>query len=187
MNKTQQYLLSAILGLSAVSATASDALLKEARSTTMMFGKTLKSEVMQSMKAGGPVPTISMCSDRAPQIAKELSTKSGWNVGRTSLKLRNPKNAPDAWELAVLKDFEQRKAKGEPLKTMEFSQVVETENGKVFRFMKPIPTGKPCLHCHAATIKPETENALKVLYPQDKARGFKEGDIRGAFTLSKSM
>ena len=186
---TIKYFAAAALAALATSPLAadSDAMLAEARATAQQFGKALKGEVMRSMKAGGPVPTINMCNHRAPQIANEVSATSGWNVARTSLKLRNANNAPDSWEQAVLESFEQRKANGEPMKTLEYSEVVEQGDVKMFRYMKAIPTGKPCLHCHAAEIKPQVADTLKPLYPNDQARGFKVGDIRGAFTLSKPM
>jgi hypothetical protein len=180
-------LLSVTLFTASQGVLAGDALLDEARSTTKQFGKALKSEVVKSMKASGPVGTITVCNERAPEIAKEVSTKSRWDIGRTSLKLRNPANAPDAWELAVLNSFEERKANGEPVKSLEYSEIVENDGAKTFRYMKAIPTGKPCLACHAAKIKPEVEENLARLYPEDKARGFKLGDIRGAFTLSKPL
>lgn len=50
--------------------------------------------------------------------------------------------------------------------------------------MKAIPTAALCVKCHGETIDPEVEAKLKALYPNDQARGFKEGDLRGAFTLS---
>ncbi len=189
MNKPFTSLLT---GLALVSATtlalAGDhALLGEARNTAKMLGGKLKAEVVKSMKASGPVGTIPFCQKRAPEITAEVARATGWQVGRTSLKYRNPANAPDAWEQAVLKDFEERKAKGEPVKGMEYAEVVEQNGKKVFRYMKAIPTGKPCLNCHAAKIKPQVEATLKRFYPEDKARGFKLGDIRGAFTLSKEL
>ena len=49
-----------------------------------------------------------------------------------------------------------------------------------------IGTEQVCLNCHAAEIKPDVEKLLQ-LYPQDTARGFAVGDIRGAFTLSKPL
>jgi hypothetical protein len=180
-------LLSVTLFTASQGVLAADALLDDARNATKQFGKALKSEVVKSMKATGPVGTITVCNERAPQIAKEVSAETGWDIGRTSLKLRNPANAPDAWELAVLNSFEKRKAGGEPVKTLEYSEVVENDGAKTFRYMKAIPTGKPCLNCHAAEIKPEVEANLARLYPDDKARGFKLGDIRGAFTLSRPM
>ena len=41
-----------------------------------------------------------------------------------------------------------------------------------------------CLACHGAKIPAAVEEALKADYPNDKARGYKAGDIRGAFTIS---
>jgi len=109
-------------------------------------------------------------------------------VGRTALKLRNPDNAPDAWELRVLNQFEDRKAKGEDPKKIAFGEVVDDGGVQCFRFMKAIPTAKkPCTVCHGGNIKPEIAALLDELYPNDEARGFKEGDIRGAFSLRKVL
>lgn len=175
------------LALTAPYTLAADPLLQEARQTAKALGGKLKGEVMKSMKAKGPVGTIGFCSQRAPQIAQEVSHQTGWRVGRTSLKYRNPGNKPDAWETAVLESFEQRKAAGEPVKTLEHGEVIAENGKKVYRYMKAIPTGKPCLTCHGEKLKPEVAAALDQLYPGDKARGFKLGDIRGAFTLSKEL
>ena len=65
--------------------------------------------------------------------------------------------------------------------------MVQVGEGKTFRYMKAIPTGEVCLACHGERLNPELGQRLDELYPQDKARGFKEGDIRGAFTVSQPM
>ncbi|GAB6042307.1 Tll0287-like domain-containing protein [Endothiovibrio diazotrophicus] len=151
------------------------------------FGE-LKGELMKAMKEGGPVNAIGVCSAKAPGIAHQISVEKGWKVGRTSLKLRNPANAPDAWERSVLEKFEARKAAGEDPKTMAYAEVVEQDGQKVFRFMKAIPTAeKPCLACHGENLKPAVAAKLDELYPQDQARGYHAGDIRGAFTISQPM
>lgn len=177
----------ALFLMSANGWSADNKLQHEARTTAMTLGKALKSEVVKSMKAMGPVGTIGFCNYKAPEITNQVASKSGWHVARTSLKYRNPKNAPDSWELAVLEKFEARKASGEPVKNLEFGEIVTLNGKQTYRYMKAIPTGKPCLHCHAAKIRPEVESMLQRLYPGDKARGFKVGDIRGAFTLSKNL
>lgn len=69
-------------------------------------------------------------------------------VSRTSLKLRNPENKPDEWEMTVLKQFEDRKAKGESPKKIEHSEVVDSNGEKYFRYMKAIAIGETCLNCH---------------------------------------
>ena len=151
------------------------------------FGASLKGELQKAMKAGGPTQAIEVCHKMAPAIAEEQSSKTGWKVARTSLKNRNPTDAPDAWETKVLQGFEERKAKGEAVETFAFAEVVEQDGHKAFRFMKAIPTGEVCLKCHGEEIEPGVAAKLDELYPDDKARGFKLGDIRGAFTITQPM
>jgi hypothetical protein len=140
-----------------------------------------------AMKAGGPVNAIQVCNTRAPAIAAGFSGQKGWTVARTSLKYRNPDNAPDAWERKVLEQFEERKANGEDPKQMVYAEVVEDGRTKIFRFMKAIPTGPVCLACHGEKIDAAVEAEIQALYPDDQARGFNAGDIRGAFTITQPM
>jgi len=159
----------------------------EARGLVKQFATELKGRLTEGMQQGGPVNAITVCNTDAPEIAQKVSEGSDWNVARTSLKIRNPGNAPDPWEIQVLHSFEERKAAGEDLEAMEHWEVVEMDGAKSFRYMKAIPTGPVCLNCHGAELAPQVSEALDRLYPEDQARGFSAGDIRGAFTLTKSM
>lgn len=141
---------------------------------------------MSAKEEGGPTNAIDACNTEAPGIASTAS-RYGWEVGRTSLKIRNKNNAPNDWELKVLKQFEARKAKGENPKDIAYAEIIKENGKRTFRMMKAIPTTKLCVTCHGANIKPAVAKALDKHYPQDKARGFKEGDIRGAFTLKKVL
>jgi len=182
-------LTSAIL-LAAGMAQASEDLtprIEASRAAVKSFMTRLKGELQAGMKAGGPANAISVCHTKAPEITASVSKEKGWEIGRTSLKTRNPANKPDQWELAVLKKFEQRKAAGEDPKKMEYSELVETDGKQTFRYMKAIPTGAICLTCHGEKLAPEVEAKLKELYPQDQATGFKLGDIRGAFTIKQPV
>ncbi|WP_456373728.1 Tll0287-like domain-containing protein [Thiolapillus sp.] len=160
----------------------------EARKVIKEFATQLKGELKKAMKDGGPVNAISVCNDKAPKITDQVSSRSGWSVARTSLKPRATANNPLPWERKVMEEFEARKAAGADPKTLDYSDVVEEDGKKVFRYMKAIPTAKVCLNCHGGDeVKPEVEMRLKSLYPSDRARGFKEGDIRGAFVLKKTF
>lgn len=162
------------------------ALKAEGKGVIKGFFKELKGTLMAAKKSGGPVAAVKACNTKAPTIASNAS-KNGWEVARTSLKIRNEKNAPDKWELKVLKQFEARKAKGEHPKNIAYAEVVKENGKKIFRMMKAIPTGELCITCHGAKVKPEIVNTLNKYYPNDKAKGFKVGDIRGAFTLKKAL
>ena len=130
------------------------------REASMKLLKALKSEVEKAVQTGGPVHAVSVCNEKAPRITRQVSLDAGWDVGRTSLKYRNPNNAPDAWEQKVLKDFERRKAAGEQLKTMEYHEVVKEDGKQYFRYMKAIPLFGVCVNCHGTTIKPELSTKL---------------------------
>jgi hypothetical protein len=183
--------LAAVVALAAGSAQAEQAAnpnAEEAKALIKEFATTLQGELQAAMKGGGPTNAIGVCRDRAPAIAADLANRSGWEVGRTSLKVRNQSlNLPDAWEAGVLKSFDERKAAGEPLDAMAFGEVVEGDGGKRFRFMKAIPTVEVCLACHGSSITPEVTATLDEHYPGDQARGYALGDVRGAFSLSKPL
>mgnify|MGYP000571304547 CR=1 FL=1 len=165
----------------------SEAQVKEARQLAKRFFGALKSELQTALADGGPVHAIGVCSRVAPGIAGELSTKSGWAVGRTALRVRNPRNAPSVRERAVLMDFKQRVEQGEPMKTME-SAAVFTEGGRRYlHYMKAIPTKGVCLTCHGENLPAELRAAIDEEYPADAATGFEMGDLRGAFTFVKPL
>lgn len=163
----------------------------ESKAVVKEFMGELVGELGKAMKAGGPIKAIEVCNKVAPSIAKAQSEKHGWEVGRTSLKLRNPNNAPDEWETMVLKQFEERAAGGESPAKMAHFEVVEQNGAKAFRFMKAIgmpPLEKaPCLKCHGENIDANVAAKLTELYPDDQARGYKPGMIRGAFTITQPM
>lgn len=151
------------------------------------FQSTLQGHLMAAMQEGGPTRAIEVCSQRAPEIAANLSSETGWSVGRTSLKLRNPDNAPDEWERAVLEDFDARRAEGVPAAELSRHEVIEEGDQKVFRFMRAIPTGGLCLACHGSELGGDIRHALERLYPADQATGYSEGDVRGAFSIIQRM
>lgn len=188
MNNIQKsVLLSALISLNTVVVAQEkndvDTLKKEAISIVKKFGGALKPELKKAMQAGGPVNAMDVCSIKAPEIAANISKETGWEVKRVSLKPRGANATPDAWETKVLTKFDERQAGGESAKKMAFAEKVDGN----FRFMKAQGVDTICLSCHATEVKPEVEAKLKALYPNDKARGYKLGQIRGAFSLTKKL
>lgn len=145
----------------------------------------LGDEIAKSGHAGA----ISVCRDKAPAMAKALSEQTGWAIRRVSLKNRNPKAVPDAWEQAVLEDFDRRLAAGENPASIDKSEVVTVDGQKMFRYMKALPTQDLCLNCHGTSdkVSPEVQAKLKELYPDDKATGYGLKQIRGAITAKKAL
>ncbi len=157
------------------------------RAVAGSFAAELKEALTKAMASGGPIGAVDVCKEMAPQIAARASEKTGWDVARTSLKPRNPANAPDGWEAETLQAFAARKAAGEDPAKLEAWAIAEDGGRKQFRYMKAIPTASMCLACHATDIEPELRAHLDTLYPEDAAVGYREGDIRGAFTITQPM
>jgi hypothetical protein len=166
---------------------APEALAAQARGLAGNLTLSLQGELFAAMKGGGPANALSVCRTRAPEIARATAAGTPWRIGRTSLRARNPSNAPDAWEAGRLEEFRARLAAGEALAALESYEVVEVEGRPTFRYMKAIGVASPCLACHGSALKPDVAAKLKELYPDDRAVGFAVGQLRGAFTLSRPL
>jgi hypothetical protein len=128
-----------------------------------------------------------VCREEAPKLAKAASEQSGWSIRRVSLRQRNPKAVPDAWERAALEDFDRRATAGESPATLEKAELLNEGGQKVQRYMRALPTQPLCLACHgdAASLSPAVSARLKELYPEDRAIGYTVGQIRGAMTIKR--
>lgn len=155
----------------------------EASALAAEFVGRLKPQLQQAMQAGGPVHAIDVCSHQAPKIADALSAESGWMVKRVSLKARNASRAlPDAWEKAVLQEFERRQVAGESPASIRYSETTATS----YRYMQAQGAQGICLVCHGESIAAEVQQALDQYYPDDTATGYSLGQVRGAISLAKS-
>lgn len=159
-----------------------DIALGKARGATQILGKNLKSALQAAIKSGGLAHGVEICNLDAPGIADAAADAAGFEVGRTSLKVRNPNNAPDSWEAAELAALESALADGADPATIESIARVEGANPG-WRYLRPIMTDGVCLGCHGDSIDPSVEAVIAARYPNDLATGFKLGDMHGAFTV----
>lgn len=169
------------------SRTSEQADIADAKVAIKDFAGSLQAVLKATMQAGGPIAAIGVCNTQASPISEKVAAEHGMALSRVSLKNRNPANAPNDWQTLVLEDFEKQYAAGKDITTLAWSETVNTGGGQEFRFMKAIPTGAVCLNCHGSNIGPEVSQALAGLYPEDKATGFSEGDIRGAFVVTRKV
>ncbi|MEJ1973518.1 MAG: DUF3365 domain-containing protein [Lacunisphaera sp.] len=89
-------------------------------------------------------------------------------VKRTSLMLRDPRNAPDAADAAALEKIHQQLMNDEKPDAMIFQRVDRPNQPTEWRVYRPIATSKSCLVCHGdpEKFRPEVKAALNHLYPQ---------------------
>lgn len=111
----------------------------------------------------------------ASEIGKMFTRETKYILKQTSLRLRNPNNAPDEFEKRVLKTLEDNK------KLDEYWKIDEVNQEKYFRYMLPLVIEEACLQCHGE--KEKIPAFIKEKYTTDAATGYTLGDIRGAVSL----
>ena len=159
----------------------------EAREIVKKFSHRLKKARKEGLNEGGEARALEVCHLKAPDIAVELSDTTPWSVRRTTMKTRDLDNAPDKWETKVLEEFSRRQQAGELKNNREYFEIVDYNGKPHFRYMRAIFITKACLKCHGENIHSDVSSQLDSLYPFDQATGYREGDLRGAYTLSRPV
>ncbi len=144
--------------------------------------KNLGSQLKSALAAGDPVSAVQVCQQIAMPLTDSTSEQfAGINVGRTSLKPRNPDNAPGELDWEILEAWQSQKDLGKALPEHELRRISDTE----VVFYRPIMVQSVCLNCHGPidSLTPELQAHLEAHYPEDQAIGYAEGDLRGAFVV----
>ena len=143
----------------------------------------LSAALAEAIAKDGPQGALPVCSEKAPQVAGQIAAAHGVSLRRATMMPRNPKNAADPAEQAALKTFADALAKREEPKP----QVIKHPDGSS-TFLAPIVIGNPlCLQCHGTPgtdVTAATMAAIHKAYPDDKAVGYKLGDLRGMWKVS---
>ncbi len=148
------------------------------------FAGMLKPKLKATIQADGLEHAISVCSEEAPKIARQLSEESGWNIRRVSLKPRNTNSAvPDDYEKKILEQFNEYQISVESPSVIENSEIID----KQYRYMRAQIVEGICLNCHGSSMSPNIKKAIKKYYPEDAATGYSLGQVRGAFSLIKDL
>jgi len=159
--------------LAATSAQAQEAELGRGAELLAPFKRDLQAALAQGL-AHGPVEAIAACRVKAPEIARSLS-HDGVRVGRASHRLRNPANVPPEWVAPILDAYVAGSADRAP-------RAVSLADGR-WGYVEPILLQPPCLTCHGETLAPDVASRIAALYPDDRATGFRVGDLRGVFWI----
>jgi len=142
--------------------------------------KNLISNLQKAIEEGGMVHAIDFCHENAEELTNDLD---GVLIRRVSTKNRNPNNFPDSQEAPILDAYAYNSENGLESKP----NIQKIENGEIFLYTKAIIfPGGICLKCHGepnSQISTPVVEALNNLYPQDKAIGFKFGELRGMWSL----
>jgi len=158
-----------------------------ARDAATALGLGLMKALLARLDTGGPDSALAFCADSAQALTARYQL-AGIDVLRTSLRVRNPSNAPDSVEVRVLEYLAGLKAAG-TLPT-EFVEVRRSGDGtRELRYFRPVMMASGCLNCHGAVnrIKPSIRVVLAERYPEDAAVGYAEGDLRGVVAVRLAL
>lgn len=141
------------------------------------------SSLHKAVEENGFAGAIGFCNVKAAPIASELSEKYDVEIRRTSFRARNPANLPTADESPILDAYQynvENSIENEP-------NIQKIEGGDILLYTKAIVISSEfCLACHGDVkndIKAELLNKIDSLYPNDLARDFRVGNLRGMWSL----
>lgn len=147
-----------------------------AKSTQAELGKNL----MGAIQKDGTLGALKFCNVQAYALTDSMATLHNARIQRVSDKPRNPDNKANERELAHIQYFKNKISSGE-----KYNPIVENNHG-VISFYSPITTNAMCLQCHGKPkeqITPENLTMLRKLYPEDKAVGYGENEVRGIWSI----
>ena len=145
------------------------------------FGDRLRNELRAAMSEDGAAGAVSFCHDQAPRIADEVMAAHGVRLGRVAVagRNRNPGNAHGGWQGELLDSFQQAVDTGGAPEAQMAVIRDQVPAGVELRMARGIRVEAACLMCHGDNIAPPIAERLAALYPEDRATGFLEGDLRG--------
>jgi hypothetical protein len=107
-------------------------------------------------------------------------------IKRTSLMLRDPRNAPDGADLAALNKIHSELLADQTPDKMIVQKIEQPGKPVEWRVYRPIAASQSCLSCHGdpKTFRPGVKEALDYLYPEDKAINYGAQEYRGVLRVS---
>jgi len=149
--------------------------------TAALMGS-LITHLTDAMQEGGPINAVEFCSTAAAELTAGVASEQGLDVKRTTLRYRNPANAPDQAETEALRHFESALVETGALPGPWVQKVGRDE----YRYYRPLTVAPPCLKCHgtAEEIDPAVQAILAERYPDDLATDYSVGDFRGVVRVS---
>ncbi len=184
-NLVKRMLLPAILlAATLLNATTNEEIKREAKYAIAKLQTTLQTQLKANLKKGGPLQAANFCARKAQAITHEINVSFAkeTTVHRTSLNYRNSENSPKSDEREVLEAMQKDFDAGKALPNLIVKKIYDD----TYKVYQPIYINKGvCLKCHGdiSTLDKNAYSVIKENYPNDKATGYKMGDLRGAFVV----
>ena len=164
-------------------------LLEKARDRALPVVRTLarnlEGRLKEAMSEGGPTAAIKVCKEQALVLTRTVQEEHGIEyLKRIGIRIRNPQNEPDPAEQRALDYFLEKEGKNGSYPE-EWVDLVQVGGRKQVRYYRSIPLQARCLPCHGPEerMPASIRSVIDRLYPEDEARGFEQGDLRGLMVV----
>ncbi len=158
--------------------------------TIEQVGALLINEVKRELTNREVVEAVSLMHLKSYELPKAVAGKPVVTaVKRTSLMLRDPKNAPDNADAEALDKIHKQLMDNQTPDKVLVQKIEHPGKPVEWRVYRPIGTLPSCLACHGdpKTFKPGVKAALDLLYPEDKATDYSSREWRGVLRVSLSL
>jgi nitrate reductase cytochrome c-type subunit len=140
----------------------------------------LAKNLVNAIQKGGTEYAIAFCNTQATVLTDSMAQVLHAKVKRVTDKPRNVANLANDDELRIIEALKKKMVQG----NFPEPQTALVE-GKIVGYY-PIVTNAMCLQCHGNTqtnIMPATLQKIQGIYPNDKATGYKENELRGLWVV----
>lgn len=144
--------------------------------------KALSGNLKKAMSEGGVANAVKFCNVNESIIVDSLEKHFDVSIKRTSHKLRNEKNKPNASEQEMI-DYYLNASKT----TEDLFPEVKRNTDNTVSFFAPIHLQPLCVTCHGTVGKQVAEadyKSILALYPNDKAVDFNIDEFRGIWSIT---
>lgn len=158
--------------------TEESAALDLASEVTMLGQQKLSQALVKALEDSGTAKAVVFCNLHITGIYEQMNTDYGVTLSRVSHKNRNPAGAANERERELIEEYGR-----EP----EVTAITLFDDGDHYTAYRPIHMSMlACTKCHGAPgedIEETTFITISMLYPDDKAIGFKYKDMRGLWKV----
>ncbi|MCC6288679.1 MAG: DUF3365 domain-containing protein [Chitinophagaceae bacterium] len=177
--------LAAMIILSSCSSNGQKDISAEEKASMMLLGDSISTamqnvllqNVSAAIQKGGTDYAVEFCNIKAMPLTDSVGSLYKATVHRLSDKNRNPANAIQTATDSIA---------WQKIKNTKSATIEQDASGAV-HYYKPILIAMPsCIKCHGTQtdILESTQKIIAQKYPNDKATGYRMGELRGMWSIS---
>jgi hypothetical protein len=143
--------------------------------------KSISAKLEGAVKKEGMQKAMQHCVLKNYSFIDSLEKAENIQIRRTSDKLRNLLNKADSTEASLMAAYQYNYSNN--ISTNSHPPLLED---KYLLYTAPIVIETTCMECHGTVgkdISEENYKIIKAVYPQDQAINYKEGQLRGMWSI----